>query len=59
MIIKGAEVEIKKDISKKTGKEYCLLSIKFPNGYVIRSFPNFEQQFILKDYLDGASHEGK
>lgn len=59
MIIKGTEVEIKKAISAKTKKEYCIMTVKFPNGYVIRSFPTYDQQYILADYINGDNREGK
>ncbi len=39
------------NISKKTGGEYTVLEIHFPNGYVHKVFMNDEQKFIINQAL--------
>ena len=45
----SAKCIIESRVSGKTGKPYKVLVLKFENGYIMETFLNNEQAFILKD----------
>lgn len=41
------EIYVMQNISKRTGRPYCNLVVKFESGYTFQTFLNDEQEFAL------------